>query len=291
MRPRVVHVPRHLLSTSNAKTLKGEALGYSTAILHLAPYTRSGVANVCAYATPGCIEACLDSTGRLRQVQALNARMQRTQFLKFDRHGFVEMLVQEIAAHERRAARAGFAPAVRLNGLSDIPWENMPAAGYRNVMAAFPECAFYDYTKFPIRLRRRALAEPNYSLTFSLSDGNEQHARQALAAGVNVAAIFPPTGELPATFWGLPVINGDESDLRFNDPSPCIVGLRAKGTRWRKTSGFVQRQEEHDGAEDLHGDVHRRKPARARGVRPRAHQRVRRRLHGHAGAEQRLRLR
>jgi hypothetical protein len=27
----------------------------------------------------------------------------------------------------------------------------------------------------------------------------------------------------------VPVIDGDKTDLRFTDPTPCIVGLRAKG--------------------------------------------------------------
>jgi hypothetical protein len=29
----------------------------------------------------------------------------------------------------------------------------------------------------------------------------------------------------PATFWGYPVIDRDQSDLRILDPTPCIVAL------------------------------------------------------------------
>ena len=42
-------------------------------------------------------------------------------------------------------------PAVRLNGTSDLPWEAYPVCidgtTYPNVMAAFPDVAFYDYSK------------------------------------------------------------------------------------------------------------------------------------------------
>ena len=46
-------------------------------------------------------------------------------------------------------------------------------------------------------------------------------------------------GELPKTWQGKPVINGDESDLRFLDPKGVIVGLKAKGQGKKDTSGFV----------------------------------------------------
>jgi hypothetical protein len=44
---------------------------------------------------------------------------------------------------------------------------------------------------------------------------------------------------LPATFLGLPVINGDESDIRPYDPRGVVVGLKAKGSAKHDTSGFV----------------------------------------------------
>jgi hypothetical protein len=44
---------------------------------------------------------------------------------------------------------------------------------------------------------------------------------------------------LPETYLGLPVIDGDQSDLRFLDPQGVIVGLKAKGKGKHDTSGFV----------------------------------------------------
>ena len=79
----------------------------------------------------------------------------------------------------------------------------------------------------------------NYHLTFSRSEANEANCRRALAAGQNVTVVFrkPP---FPTKFWGYPVIDGDQNDLRFLDPAPCIVALKAKGTGARRdTTGFV----------------------------------------------------
>ncbi|SNT40033.1 hypothetical protein SAMN04488078_11405 [Antarctobacter heliothermus] len=56
---------------------------------------------------------------------------------------------------------------------------------------------------------------------------NTHQARAVLAAGMNVAAVVD---SLEGTLFGFPIIDGDEHDLRFLDPSPCVVGLKAKGS-------------------------------------------------------------
>ena len=53
---------------------------------------------------------------------------------------------------------------------------------------------------------------------------------------MNVAVVFH---KLPETYLGRPVINGDETDLRFLDPKGVVVGLKAKGKAKKDTSGFV----------------------------------------------------
>jgi hypothetical protein len=80
----------------------------------------------------------------------------------------------------------------------------------------------------------------NYHITFSKSESNDVDVLKVLAAGGNVAAVFEKT--LPATWQGVPVINGDESDVRFMDAKGVIVGLKAKGEGKRDESGFVIRQ-------------------------------------------------
>jgi hypothetical protein len=62
-----------------------------------------------------------------------------------------------------------------------------------NVFERFPGVQFYDYTK----LANRRGIPANYSLTFSLADGNEAAARVALANGLNVAAVFADKARVP----------------------------------------------------------------------------------------------
>lgn len=247
-----------LLTIGNPKTEKGEKLGYWTAIMHLAPATLSGF-NTCAGATAGCKAACLNTSGhgglmagvsrltyadieggKVNHVQA--ARIARTQWLFTDREGFLRQLHKEIQAFIRKAERRGFKPAIRLNGTSDIRWE---AGAFKldglSLMEHFPDVPFYDYTK----LSNRRNLPANYHLTFSLADGNADKAAQALAGGMNVAAVFRSKADVVAAieggYMGAVVVDGDETDLRFLDPKGgVIVALYAKGHATKDTTGFVQ---------------------------------------------------
>jgi hypothetical protein len=149
-----------------------------------------------------------------------------------DRPLFFEQLIKEIGSLIRKAERENLIPAVRLNGTSDIQWEKIR---YKNqtIFGRFPDLQFYDYTKIPNRK-----TPLNYDLTFSLSESNEKHARNELSRGRRVAVVF--RNELPSTFWSVPVVDGDTSDIRFNDPDKCIVGLKAKGTAKYDDTGFVR---------------------------------------------------
>jgi hypothetical protein len=257
---RLDDVPAALLTTGNPKVAKGEGHGVLTAILHLAPASVSG-RNVCPHATDGCRTACLNTAGRggigldadgLNTIQA--ARIRRTRYWQRDRAGFMAMLVAEVERHERAAKRHGMLPAVRLNGTSDLPWERFPVerngVEHPHIFAAFPSITFYDYTKWPARLRPLVESIPNYSLTYSLAESNEAHAHDAIAAGINVAAVFAVKrgAPLPAkhilrnggSMAIVPVIDGDATDLRFRDPVGVIVGLRAKGRAIHDRTGFVR---------------------------------------------------
>jgi hypothetical protein len=78
----------------------------------------------------------------------------------------------------------------------------------------------------------------NYHLTFSRSESNEVECREVLLAGGNVAVVFRAR-PFPSRHLGFPVIDGDETDLRFLDPSGVVVGLSAKGSAKNDESGFV----------------------------------------------------
>lgn len=225
-----------LLTTSNTKTRKGEGQGFLTLILHLAPARLSGY-NTCPMATKGCAAACLNTAGRGRFSSIQAARIAKTRRFFEDRAAFMRELAGDIRAGIRKAEREGLEPVVRLNGTSDIRWEAIPVEGFRNIFEMFPGVRFYDYTKIP---NRRDLP-PNYSLTFSRSEQGPDKVRDIIRRGRNVAAVFRVgrREELPLFWEGLPVIDGDRSDLRFLDPAGVVVGLRAKGSAPGDRSGFV----------------------------------------------------
>jgi hypothetical protein len=83
---------------------------------------------------------------------------------------------------------------------------------------------------------------PNYHLTFSAADGNDADVAKAIEQGYNVATVFgiKKSSPMPEFYNGLPVFNGDDSDLRFLDPKGVIVGLYAKGKAKKDSSGFVK---------------------------------------------------
>lgn len=232
-----------LLNVDNPKTIKGEKRDYLTGILYLAPASTSGVMNVCPMSSEGCRSACLNTAGMAMVFPKIHeARKRKTKWLYEDREGFVAQLRADIHQIKRFAQELGMIPAIRINGTSDLPQLAMMLA------EEFPDVQFYDYTKIPQPWKR---IRSNYHLTFSLSENNFQYAWDALQHGVNVAVVFNTrkSKSLPHEWRGIPVIDGDESDLRFLDTPRgklgSVVGLRAKGRARRERgkgqrSGFVQ---------------------------------------------------
>lgn len=231
----------NLLTIGNPKTLKGEAKGYLTFILHLAPGELSGH-QVCPGATAGCLLACLNKAGRggiMAHGQSTNviqtARIRRTKLFFSDRVQFMAMLVSDIVKAIAHAERLGLVAVFRLNGTSDIAWEKIRTASHRSIMAQFPGVQFYDYTK--VHGRR---TPDNYALTYSRAESNGEQALAHLLDGGRVAVVFED--ELPAEWNGFPVVNGDEHDLIFLQPTGHVLGLKAKGPAKKDTSGFVVRR-------------------------------------------------
>jgi hypothetical protein len=231
---------------ANPKLAKNGKVGVMAAPLHLAPAKLSGY-EVCPTATAGCRAACLHTAGNpVYMTGKSKARIARTRAYFEMRTLFLSILVLEIAALERKAHKAGMQAAIRLNATSDITWERVAfSAGgveYANLMERFPNVEFYDYTK---RANRRNLPA-NYTLTFSLAEGNDDDAFKALRNGHNVAVVFAVKrgAALPSWFHThnnvFNVIDGDEHDFRPLDPKGVVVGLRAKGAAIGDTSGFVR---------------------------------------------------
>jgi len=241
----------------NAKTVKGDST-YQTAIMYLAPYTASGMGNVCPMAaTAKCINGCLYTAGRAAFTPSINpARVAKTQRYFANRGAFMSELVRDIGKFVKHCARIGVKPACRLNGTSDIQWEiGHPCVRdgelFASIFEAFPTVTFYDYTKIVKRAYRTLPS--NYALTLSYSGANKAYAESVAKAaretGTNVAVVYRHKrdrnelvmlGHCGASIGiPLPVINGDETDMRFLDPKGVIVGLYAKGSAKKDTSGFV----------------------------------------------------
>jgi hypothetical protein len=228
-----------LLTVGNPKLMKGEKKGYLSFVLHLAPADLSGK-EVCPKRTAGCTAACLNTAGRggiMKKGETTNiiqqARLRRTKEFFADRRAFLNQLTVDIIKAKTSAEKKGLIPVFRLNGTSDIAWEKYEVANNKNIFQMFPDVQFYDYTKVN---NRKVSHINNYHLTFSKADGNDMDVRIALQAGMNVAAVFR---EVPETYLGRTVINGDETDLRFLDDKGVIVGLKAKGKAKKDTTGFV----------------------------------------------------
>jgi len=221
----------------STKVIKGNKLGFKTAILYLAPYTMSGQ-NICANAELAkCFEACLKSAGRGAMKTVEMSRLRKTLFFLQFRNEAIAMIKAEVALFEKRAAKQGFVLLVRLNGTSDLRWENY------GIIQAFPDVQFYDYTK----LSNRKNVPANYDLTFSYS-GVPDFQKQvdlAIRAGMRLAVVFRNRGMVNSmlanneSFHGLPVVDGDDTDVRHIDPQASAVALYAKGAGKKDYSGFV----------------------------------------------------
>ena len=243
-----------LLSIGNPKVLKGMKQGYMTYILHLAPANLSGY-EVCAKRTVGCTLACLNTSGRggmIKKGETTNAiqqaRIRKTKMFFENRAEFMKQLVKDIELAIKQSAKKNLIPVFRLNGTSDLAWEKYEATVtdknglsivFKNIFEAFPFVQFYDYTKIP---GRKVNGIPNYHLTFSEADGNTLDTLNAIRAGMNVATVFgiKKNSPMPKMWNGMPVFNGDDSDLRFLDPKGVVVGLYAKGKAKKDTTGFVK---------------------------------------------------
>lgn len=216
---------------ANTKLSKGAVPIYG---LTLAPAGSSGY-QLCPWRSPECEAACLGITsGRSKFSNVREARIAKTRYLMEHPYEFFRQLYQELAAAlQKHGPSFGF----RSNVLSDIPWESIAPEIYwfswRN----------YDYTKSFNRcmaLMENPRREYILDLTLSFSGHNWSSCELYLEQRGKVAMVFniPKDEPLPEFYKDWPVIDGDANDLRINDPSGCIVGLRAKGSI-NKASAFV----------------------------------------------------
>lgn len=223
---------------TNAKTVKGDGQEYLTAILYLAPADIVDGINLCPMAVlAGCKAGCLYTAGRgiMNTVQA--ARVRKTLLWRDNRAVFLDQLNADLDRFMAYCLKKNITPCVRLNGTSDIPFEN-----YIDMAGRYSAIQFYDYTKTINRASKPLPA--NYHLTLSYSEASPRYQRIVLDAmkkntRQTMAVVFRGKDSIPKVFKGFPVIDGDKDDLRFLDRPGSVVALYAKGRAKHDTSGFV----------------------------------------------------
>lgn len=258
------YIPSILLPEDpSVKLAKGNKKGYVSYCMYLAPAKESGFANVCSDSSEQCETGCLNTAGKGGfDVNVIYARYNKTLLFKYHKKWFFDKLYLEIQDIQRKhnspTNREYKVPyCIRLNGTSDIPWENIKVFKNRkNIFDSFPNIQFYDYTKV---LKRTTYKQPNnYDLTLSRSEGdaNQRVCAEAIRKGWRIAVVFNRGKEIytmkningkrtkvsqgyeydfPKTWHGYPVIDGDETDLRFLDEGGVVVGLSIKGNTQKKS--------------------------------------------------------
>lgn len=246
-----------ILTQSNHKQLTAGAFGWAALSLMLEPNYTDKASGVRTCPDSGlCAAVCLSKCGRNKYDVSRAARLRRTELFFSDRERFLKLLVSDIAQHRTWALKKKLKPAIRLNALSDLPWED----------SAFPfnyfhDVQFYDYTKSDRRARAFANKKfpSNYHLTYSISEKTEPHFPAWLSLhGVNSSLVMHIEHVQEVQARGLVYFNGhrfryidgDEHDLRFLDPRGMVVlkyktaylpnsGERVSSRVIERVSGFL----------------------------------------------------
>lgn len=218
--------------STSAKIMHSQQYSHQyTYVLYLSPSNLSGY-DVCSHATTECRLGCLNTSGRAgieifsETSRIADSRAKKTRLFFEEREFFMNWLIAEIKAYQKKAIKDGYFFSVRLNGTSDIDWSKIMHNGL-NIFQIFPEITFYDYTKNHAKFNNKA---DNYHLTYSFTGKNTGLCKLLLERGFNVAVVFnvKKESELPAQFLGYEVVNGDLTDFRVADAKGIIVGLKWK---------------------------------------------------------------
>lgn len=227
---------KNLLSKGgNAKINKNEITTFN---LSLAPYKQNAKGiNLCPKASQGCALACLFTAGRGKFTNIQQARINKTNYYLFDKQKFMDQLAKEINKIALKSTITNEKFALRLNTLSDVDFvyqlkkyadlDLLNDDTYKNIIV-------YDYTAIIGKVKK--YLGTRYHLTLSRKEDNEQDVMETLKMGGNVAIVFK---ELPQTYKGYRVVDGDKTDLEMTKYKNVVLGLKAKGDAKKDTTGFV----------------------------------------------------
>lgn len=215
------------LSLPNKKIKKNEIY---TVSFTGAPH-RLGEFNACTNSTKECRRVCIRHTGRLQMPAQMKVGLDRMEFMRLFPSEALSLIHWETIKMSKKFDRI----ARRLNVVTDLHFENFAPWLFEE---APDNCITYDYTK---HWNRAEFPADRYRLTYSATENHDYNRiKEQVAGGVNVAVIFPnehkDTGYSPR-WHGMPVIDGDITDLRYNDPTGHVVALYAKGLARKITPG------------------------------------------------------
>ena len=222
----------------NSKLVKGQAHGWQTISLSLAPSDISGI-DVCPFKTEECAASCIGhSAGNAGRYPAvLKARIMRTRFLFTYPEAAMGLMAHELLSlRVKLGMRAKI--AFRMNAFSDIVHESLNPGLL--MYAQSLGIQLYDYTKVSPRMLRPFTG---YDLTLSYSGENWDECVDTLNNNGRVSMVF--IGTPPKVYNGFTVVNGDRHDLRFLDPKGVIVGLSLKGVSPLTAGKFAVKESCH----------------------------------------------
>jgi len=243
------------LLSENPKTKKSKI---KTFLLHLSPSNQSGIINVCPNAL-NCAKLCLHHSGNpLYYSSKIKSRINKTYAYSKSPNDFINLLILNIIRNLRKYKDI----AIRLNGTSDILWENIEiyidaslsnfiyekfkysinSGYYENIFEVFKNesfLRFYDYSKMK-RDYNKIRKYNNYHITFSF-DGASNNKNidlcfDAMENFVNIASVIniKKSEYIPNEFKSIvfnktfKTFDGDMDDERFNDPLNRLILLRFK---------------------------------------------------------------
>lgn len=197
------------------------------------------VLNTCPWAG-ACAAVCVLKHGHGSRPKVVSARNWRTSLLFDYPMAFAVVLRHEILTAARRTNGQPF--LARLNVNSDLPWHLIP-----ELFEGVPIQA-YDYTKDPGILDGDGWVVPGkYRKIYSWSETSDVgRVMSFLDRGGSIAVVTnrkkgqPVKSPLTFGFEAYDVVDGDQSDNRWETPPGVIVDLYAKGAARNRKSPFVQ---------------------------------------------------
>jgi len=271
-------IPSYFLASedTNGRLKVPKELDIEIQMMSFAPYDLSGY-NICPKSTPECRKVCLGITKyglTVKQEEHIKCKMllsrvKRTILYKEHFEYFSNRLISELIDRIKKAKKRDKTIAIRLNGYSDVLWENVDFSVFyedirskyysiykkepknSNIMSLFPDITFYDYTKYKYNERTSKDLPKNYHLTYSISESSgKEEIKNNLLNNRNVAVVVTKdlkerllNEEEIATYQ---IIDGDEYDYRVYDETfksnkkkGLIILLEAVSDATKIESNFI----------------------------------------------------